>query len=48
MTGPGKHPVMGERIGAFVPHSPPPMAGSGQGPLVGHTFAVKDLYHIAG
>ena len=48
MTGPGKYPVMDERIGAFVPHSLPPMAGSGQGPLVGHTFAVKDLYDIAG
>ncbi len=48
MTGPGKYPVMGDPVGAFVPHSLPPMAGSGQGPLVGHTFAVKDLYDIAG
>ena len=47
MTGPGKYLTMGDPVGAFVPHSLPPMTGSGQGPLVGHTFAVKDLYHLA-
>lgn len=35
-------------IGAFVPHSPPRMYGSRSGPLTGLTFAVKDLYDIAG
>ncbi|MDA0784853.1 MAG: amidase [Proteobacteria bacterium] len=34
---------------AFVPHNiTEPILGSGAGPLVGKTFAVKDLYHIAG
>ena len=39
---------MNDSVGAFVPHSPPPMNGSGEGPLAGLTFAVKDLYDIAG
>ncbi|MBS27984.1 MAG: amidase [Alphaproteobacteria bacterium] len=35
--------------GALVPHNiTEPIRGSGQGPLAGKTFAVKDLYHIAG
>ena len=37
-----------DTIGAFVPHSPAPIAGAGVGPLVGLRFAVKDLYDIAG
>ena len=37
-----------DTIGAFVPHSPPPMAGAVNGPLAGLSFAVKDLYDIAG
>lgn len=36
-------------VGAFVPHNiTEPILGSGTGPLAGKTFAVKDLYHIAG
>ncbi len=35
-------------IGAFVDHGPGRIEGSGQGPLAGLTFAVKDLFHIAG
>ena len=35
--------------GAFVPHNiTAPILGSENGPLAGKTFAVKDLYHIAG
>lgn len=38
-----------DRAGAFMPHNiTEPIRGSGQGPLAGKTFAVKDLYHIAG
>ncbi|MEP4378608.1 MAG: amidase [Alphaproteobacteria bacterium] len=41
--------VPNDPIGAFVPHNiTAPIAGSGNGPLAGKTFAVKDLYHIAG
>ena len=35
-------------IGAFVNHGPGHIEGSGRGPLAGLTFAVKDLFHIAG
>ena len=37
-----------DTIGAFVPHSPPPIAGAAAGPLANLSFAVKDLYDIAG
>jgi amidase len=37
-----------DTIGAFVPHSPPPIAGADDGPLVGLGFAVKDLFDISG
>jgi len=37
-----------DSVGAFVPHSPPPMAGAASGPLAGLRFAVKDLFDIAG
>ncbi|MBT4906434.1 MAG: amidase [Rhodospirillaceae bacterium] len=38
-----------DRAAAFVPHNiTEPILGSGSGPLAGKTFAVKDLYHIAG
>ena len=47
-AGLGKYPEMGDPIGAFVPHSPPRIDGSGKGALSGLTFAVKDLYDIAG
>ena len=35
-------------LGAFCRHNHVALAGSGQGPLAGLTFAVKDLFHIAG
>ena len=35
-------------LGAFCAHSRPVLAGSGEGPLTGRTFAVKDVFHIAG
>ncbi len=38
-----------DRAAAFVPHNiTAPILGAGNGPLAGKTFAVKDLYHIAG
>ncbi len=37
-----------DAIGAFVPHSPAPIAGLGTGPLAGLCFAVKDLYDLSG
>lgn len=37
-----------DTVGAFVPHSPPPQAGAAQGPLAATSFAVKDLFDIAG
>lgn len=39
---------MKDTINAFVPHSPPLIKGSGEGPLSGKTFAIKDLYDVAG
>ena len=35
-------------LGAFCTHSRPVSAGSGEGPLVGLAFAVKDVFDIAG
>lgn len=35
-------------LGAFCTHSRPELPGSGAGPLQGRTFAVKDVFHIAG
>ena len=35
-------------LGAFCTHSRPVLPGSGEGPLRGRTFAVKDVFHIAG
>ena len=35
-------------LGAFCAHSRPVLAGSGEGPLTDRTFAVKDVFHIAG
>jgi amidase len=37
-----------DTIGAFVPHGLVGVAGGGAGPLAGRTFAVKDLYDVAG
>lgn len=41
-------PGRNDPVGAFVPHSPPPIKGRETGPLNGLAFAVKDLYDIAG
>jgi amidase len=35
-------------LGAFCRHNHVGLGGSGRGPLAGLTFAVKDLFHIAG
>ncbi|NOG69568.1 amidase [Roseicella sp. DB1501] len=35
-------------VGAFVPGPRAEIAGAAEGPLVGHDFAVKDLYDVAG
>ena len=39
---------MEDDLGAFCRHEPVALAGSGAGPLVGLSFAVKDVFHIAG
>lgn len=41
--------IPADPVGAFVPHNiTEPILGASDGPLAGKTFAVKDLYHIAG
>lgn len=41
--------IPADPVGAFVPHTiTEPIRGSGEGPLAGKTFVVKDLFHIAG
>lgn len=41
--------IPADPVGAFVPHNiTEPIMGATDGPLAGKTFAVKDLYHIAG
>jgi amidase len=40
--------VANDRFGAFCHHSDVEMEGASQGPLVGLTFAVKDIYDVAG
>ena len=41
--------IPADPVGAFVPHNiTEPIMGAADGPLAGRTFAVKDLYHIAG
>lgn len=37
-----------DTVGAFVPHGLEGVAGGRAGPLAGRTFAVKDLYDVAG
>jgi amidase len=37
-----------DTVGAWVPHGHFELAATAQGPLSGLTFAVKDLFHIAG
>ena len=37
-----------DSLGAFCTHSRPMLEGSGAGPLKGRTFAVKDVFDIAG
>ena len=46
MTSPLTAPL--DTVGAFVPHSPAPIAGANAGPLSGLRFAIKDLYDLAG
>ncbi len=43
---PHKGSERSDPVGAFVPHSPPPIAGRHEGPLSGLGFAVKDLYDV--
>ncbi|MBO23010.1 MAG: amidase [Rhodospirillaceae bacterium] len=41
--------IPADPVGAFVPFNiTEPIIGAAEGPLAGKTFAVKDLYHIAG
>jgi amidase len=37
-----------DALGAFCRHTHVAVKGSGQGPLAGLTFGVKDIYDIAG
>jgi amidase len=39
---------MDDPLGAFVPHGHIEIAGAAQGPLAGATFAVKDIFDVAG
>jgi amidase len=39
---------MAKQLGAFVPHFHDTLRGASAGPLAGTTFAVKDIYDIAG
>ncbi|MDH5748378.1 MAG: amidase [Rhodospirillales bacterium] len=41
-------PGRDDPVGAFVPHSPPPVPGRAGGPLSGLTFAAKDLFDLKG
>jgi amidase len=40
--------VINDRLGAFCRHTHVEMKGASHGPLVGLTFAVKDIYDVAG
>jgi amidase len=40
--------VANDRLGAFCRHTHTEMKGASHGPLVGLTFAVKDIYDVAG
>ena len=40
--------VANDKLGAFCRHTHVELAGSGRGPLAGLTFAVKDIYDVAG
>ncbi|MBW8269891.1 amidase [Caldovatus aquaticus] len=40
--------MSGDSVGAFLPGPPVEIAGAADGPLAGLTFAVKDLYDVAG
>ena len=40
--------VANDRLGAFCRHTHVEVKGASHGPLVGLTFAVKDIYDIAG
>ena len=40
--------VANDKLGAFCRHTHVELAGAGNGPLAGLTFALKDIYDIAG
>ena len=40
--------VASDKLGAFCRHTHVEVRGSGKGPLAGRTFAVKDIYDVAG
>ena len=40
--------VANDRLGAFCRHTHVEMKGASRGPLLGLTFAVKDVYNVAG
>ena len=40
--------VANDKLGAFCHHTHVEMKGAAQGPLAGLTFAVKDIYDVAG
>jgi len=40
--------VANDKLGAFCRHTHIEVKGSGRGPLAGRTFAVKDIYDVAG
>ena len=41
-------PFIDDTAGAFMPYPPVPVPHAATGPLAGLTFAVKDLFHVAG
>src|SRR5262245_19880988 len=45
---PSRRGAMLKQLGAFVPHFHGTLRGAAAGPLAGTTFAVKDIYDIAG
>jgi len=48
MPGPSSPLPLDDRVGVFVPHSPPPQVGAANGALTGRRFAVKDLFDMTG
>jgi amidase len=48
LSTPGRTKRMQDQLGAFVPHGDVEIDGAAQGPLRGTTFAVKDIFDVAG